>query len=405
MSGILIVVFGAVLVAMAAGVALPPALVGERRFVVRPSVLGAWAPPVMGMAFAFAWTPCIGPVLGSVLTLAAGTGGSATGGIALLLAYSLGLGRPVPAQRAGLRPDDRRAGPGAEPAPRRRPGGRGVLVVFGLLLLTGNVGTRLRPHLRLAAGPPPRPAGHQLSAGRPRRPGGRPGPAWLPDAGPRSMGHGHGPQPLPPQQSPSATRSRCRGGSRSSPGSTSRSPRGRPCWSKGPNGAGKTSLLRVCAGLVPLASGQVASSASTRSATATAVRRRVGLLSHASHLYDDLTVGENVRFAVRAAGADPDGSAPACDRLGLVGRLLRTPAAKLSAGQRRRVALAVLAARWPELWLLDEPHAGLDAAARATARRVDHRGVAAGVTVVIASHEADLVESLATGRSPSPADG
>ena len=61
---------------------------------MRPSVLGAWAPPVMGMAFAFAWTPCIGPVLGSVLALAAGTGGSATGGIALLLAYSLGLGVP-----------------------------------------------------------------------------------------------------------------------------------------------------------------------------------------------------------------------------------------------------------------------------------------------------------------------
>ena len=93
-SGILIVLFGAVLVAMAAGVALPMALSGERRFIVRPSVLGAWAPPVMGMAFAFAWTPCIGPVLGSVLALAAGTGGSAAGGIALLLAYSLGLGVP-----------------------------------------------------------------------------------------------------------------------------------------------------------------------------------------------------------------------------------------------------------------------------------------------------------------------
>ncbi len=48
----------------------------------------------MGMAFAFAWTPCIGPVLGSVLALAAGTGGTAVGGVALLLAYSLGIGVP-----------------------------------------------------------------------------------------------------------------------------------------------------------------------------------------------------------------------------------------------------------------------------------------------------------------------
>src|SRR5271165_3397999 len=54
-SGILIVLFGAVLVTMGAGATLPTALSGERRFVVRPSVLGAWAPPVMGMAFAFAW--------------------------------------------------------------------------------------------------------------------------------------------------------------------------------------------------------------------------------------------------------------------------------------------------------------------------------------------------------------
>jgi cytochrome c-type biogenesis protein len=138
-SGLLIVAFGAVLVAMAAGVALPPALSGERRFVVRPSALGAWAPPLMGMAFAFAWTPCIGPVLGSVLALAAGTGGSATGGIALLLAYSLGLG--VPFLLSGLafgRMTDAMA------RVRRRLGlvdliGGAVLMAFGLLLLTGHV--------------------------------------------------------------------------------------------------------------------------------------------------------------------------------------------------------------------------------------------------------------------------
>jgi cytochrome c-type biogenesis protein len=138
-SGILIVVFGGVLVAMAAGVALPTALSGERRFTVRPSVLGAWAPPVMGMAFAFAWTPCIGPVLGGVLSLAAGTGGSATGGIALLLAYSLGLG--VPFLLSGLA-----FGRMTDALARVRSRlwvidlvGGAVLVVFGILLLTGNV--------------------------------------------------------------------------------------------------------------------------------------------------------------------------------------------------------------------------------------------------------------------------
>ena len=138
-SGILIVVFGAVLVAMAAGLSLPMALSGERRFAVRPSVLGAWAPPIMGMAFAFAWTPCIGPVLASVLALAAGTGGSASGGIALLLAYSLGLG--VPFLLSGLA-FGRMTDMVARVRSRLRLVdlvGGAILIVFGILLLTGNV--------------------------------------------------------------------------------------------------------------------------------------------------------------------------------------------------------------------------------------------------------------------------
>ena len=65
----------------------------ERRFHVRPSVLGEWAAPVMGMAFAFAWTPCIGPVLAAVLGLAA-TRDTLAGGVLLLFAYSIGLGVP-----------------------------------------------------------------------------------------------------------------------------------------------------------------------------------------------------------------------------------------------------------------------------------------------------------------------
>jgi cytochrome c-type biogenesis protein len=138
-SGILIVAFGTMLVVMASGATLPMALFGERRFVVRPSVLGSWAPAVMGMAFAFAWTPCIGPVLGSVLALAAGTGGSATGGIALLLAYSLGIG--VPFLLTGLafgRMTDALARVRGRLRLVDLVGGL-VLILFGVLLLTGNV--------------------------------------------------------------------------------------------------------------------------------------------------------------------------------------------------------------------------------------------------------------------------
>jgi heme ABC exporter ATP-binding subunit CcmA len=165
---------------------------------------------------------------------------------------------------------------------------------------------------------------------------------------------------------------------------------------EGANGAGKTSLLRVCAGLVPLASGRVRVLGLDPLQRRTEVRRRVGLLAHTGHLYDDLTVRENVRFAVRAAGAPVERVDPACERLGLTGRLLRTRAAKLSAGQRRRVAIAVLVARAPELWLLDEPHAGLDASARSVLDELVAEATLGGATVVVASHEARSVEPLAS---------
>ncbi len=138
-SGVLIVLFGVLLVWMAAGGTLPMAFAREHRVAIRPSMLGAWAPPVMGMAFAFAWTPCIGPVLGSVLALAAGTGGSAGGGIALLVAYSLGLG--VPFLLCGLAFGQMTVALGKV---RRRLrfidlAGGAILIAFGLVLLTGHV--------------------------------------------------------------------------------------------------------------------------------------------------------------------------------------------------------------------------------------------------------------------------
>jgi len=76
-----------------AGVVRPGWMMRERRFHVAPSQLGEWAAPVMGMAFAFGWTPCIGPILAAVLSLAsdAHTLGR---GEAMLVAYSLGLGVP-----------------------------------------------------------------------------------------------------------------------------------------------------------------------------------------------------------------------------------------------------------------------------------------------------------------------
>jgi cytochrome c-type biogenesis protein len=114
-------------------------ITGERRFDVRPSTLGTWAAPVMGMAFAFAWTPCIGPVLAVVLGLAEHNG-SLAGGVLLLFAYSLGLA--VPFLLAGLA-----FGRLTSAIARARRGlwvveavGGAVLVVFGILLVTDHLG-------------------------------------------------------------------------------------------------------------------------------------------------------------------------------------------------------------------------------------------------------------------------
>jgi ABC-2 type transport system ATP-binding protein len=163
----------------------------------------------------------------------------------------------------------------------------------------------------------------------------------------------------------------------------------------GPNGAGKTSLLRACAGLLPITAGEGSVLGVDLTADHTAVRRYVGLLGHAAPLYDELSAAENVRFAVRALGLPSARADEALELLGLTGRLRTTPAGRLSAGQRRRVALAALVARHPALWLLDEPHAGLDAGARALLGNLIAQAVADGATVLLSSHEPQLSVPLA----------
>jgi heme ABC exporter ATP-binding subunit CcmA len=169
---------------------------------------------------------------------------------------------------------------------------------------------------------------------------------------------------------------------------------------EGPNGAGKSTLLRLCAGLAPLhqGRGQVLGHDLSKRASRRALRRHVGLLGHATALYDELTVEQNVRFWARANGATEAEIEPALDALGLAGRLRSVPVAGLSAGQRRRTSMAVLVCRRPTLWLLDEPHAGLDRAGRDLIDDLARRAVAAGASVILASHEADRAAGIATMR-------
>jgi heme ABC exporter ATP-binding subunit CcmA len=164
----------------------------------------------------------------------------------------------------------------------------------------------------------------------------------------------------------------------------------------GPNGAGKTSLLRLCAGLLAVERGTAAVLGVDLARDRAAVRPRVGLLGHSNGLYADLTVADNVRFWGATVGASVDEVHGAMERMGLADRLADVSVGRLSAGQRRRTALACLIARRAELWLLDEPHAGLDAAGRDELDTTLQSAAAAGATVIVASHELERAGSLAT---------
>ena len=164
----------------------------------------------------------------------------------------------------------------------------------------------------------------------------------------------------------------------------------------GPNGAGKTTLLRLCAGLVPPARVTAIVLGLDLAEQRQLVRSRVGLLGHSNGLYADLTVTENVEFWGGTVAASTDEVAASLDRMGLAGRLSNLPVRKLSAGQQRRTALACLIARRAELWLLDEPHAGLDATGRDELDTTLRAATAAGATMIVASHELDRAGALAT---------
>ena len=163
----------------------------------------------------------------------------------------------------------------------------------------------------------------------------------------------------------------------------------------GPNGAGKTTLLRLVAGLVPLYSGEAEVFGTDLHLDRRSARRRLALVGHETFCYDDLTVRENLRFVAQAsggAGADAD---PVIERLGLVAVADLTHR-KLSAGQRRRLALGAALVRDPQLLLLDEPHAGLDADGRAVLHEIVAAAPGEGRTILMASHELDLARALAS---------
>lgn len=155
----------------------------------------------------------------------------------------------------------------------------------------------------------------------------------------------------------------------------------------GRNGAGKTSLLRAVAGLLRPAAGSIGFEDANGSVEAdTAHAEHLHMLGHQDGLKSSRTAWEELRFQTLWTGGTEESARAAAQRFDLR-RLLDLEVRRLSAGQRRRLALARLAASPRSLWLLDEPMAPLDAGQRAAFGAVMAEHIAGGGMILASVHD------------------
>ncbi|WP_435742809.1 ABC transporter ATP-binding protein [Nocardioides sp. SYSU DS0663] len=157
----------------------------------------------------------------------------------------------------------------------------------------------------------------------------------------------------------------------------------------GPSGCGKSTLLRATVGVQRTAGGTV--EVLGHPAGSRPLRHRVGYVTQAASVYDDLTVAENLRFFARVLDVGPDAVGRAVDAVDL-GAFRDAVVGRLSGGQRSRASLAVALLRSPELLVLDEPTVGLDPVLRRDLWELFHRLAAEGAAVLVSSHVMDEAE-------------
>jgi heme exporter protein A len=167
--------------------------------------------------------------------------------------------------------------------------------------------------------------------------------------------------------------------------------RGEPLALYGVNGAGKTTLLRLLSGALRPTAGALSIEGVDPRTSPAAARARIGLLSHRTLLYEDLSAADNLVFFAQLHGL-PEPRARAAEALLNVGLAERAgePVRGFSRGMQQRVALARALLHEPSLLLLDEPSSGLDANASARLRQALFLAGSRGATWIMATHDVEL---------------
>ncbi|MDN5896969.1 MAG: ABC transporter ATP-binding protein [Nocardioides sp.] len=173
------------------------------------------------------------------------------------------------------------------------------------------------------------------------------------------------------------------------PGISFTIPEGQVTGLLGPSGCGKSTLMRAVVGVQKVHSGSV--TVLGEPAGSRPLRDRLGYVTQAASVYDDLSVTENLRFFARVlnVGAeDIERSVAAVD----LGRHTDQIVGSLSGGQRSRVSLAVALLRQPGVLVLDEPTVGLDPVLRRDLWQLFHELASGGTAVLVSSHVMDEAE-------------
>ncbi|NYI79895.1 heme ABC exporter ATP-binding protein CcmA [Nocardioides panzhihuensis] len=157
----------------------------------------------------------------------------------------------------------------------------------------------------------------------------------------------------------------------------------------GPSGCGKTTLMRALVGVQAKVTGTVIVLGSP--AGSASLRQRIGYVTQAASVYDDLTVTENLRFFARILGAPTSSVSEVVETVDLVSHQHQV-VRDLSGGQRSRVSLAAALLGAPDLLVLDEPTVGLDPVLREQLWGTFRDLAAAGAAVIVSSHVMDEAE-------------